>query len=293
MKDTAGNEIFDEINPAVPIIVDRDAPAITTVTLLAEAADNYINATENANATAIVSHNGSGGETTEYEIVASGHTCAAAADSAWTTTVPAANSETTEGDFKICVKISDSINPPAVMASSVFTIDKTAPTIDAGPAIAANTATALSPPTLTDVASLTWSAPAGVSFSNANLATSTISASTDDTYAVVNSIRCSRQLCDRLSKLYLGYNSSYRRRWRRYYHWRRSVDATVTGGATIYTWTQESGAGAITFGSAGAEDTTISADTDDSYVIRLTVQDALGNTAWDELNLPGTQLRFC
>ena len=284
LQDFAGNEIFDEISPAVPIVIDRDSPAISTVTLLNEAADNYINATENANATPIVSHDGSGGDTTEYEIVGNGHSCAAAAASAWSTSVPAANGQTTEGDYKICVKISDALNSPAVMASSVFTIDKTAPTINAGSALAANTATALSP-SLGDATSLTWTAPTEVSFSNANLATSNVSASTDGAYAVV--LTASDAAGNSATDSFV-------------FTWDTTpptvnvggditigsaiaVDASVTGGATTFAWTKQSGTGNITFGTPAAEDSTISADTDDSYVIRLTAQDALGNTAWDEL----------
>ena len=62
------------------------------------------------------------------------------------------------------------------------------------------------------------------------------------------------------------------------------VDAIVTGGATTYSWSEESGTGNISFGTPSAEDTTIAANTNGTYVIRLTTQDALGNTAWDELN---------
>ena len=129
-------------------------------------------------ANAIVSYVGSGYDTIEYEIVASGHTCAAAAATAWAAAVPAANTETTQGAYKICVKASDAMNTPAVMASSIFTIDTTGPTIDAGSAFSANTATALSP-SLGDAVSQTWSAGAPVTFSNASLANSTAQANAD------------------------------------------------------------------------------------------------------------------
>ena len=62
------------------------------------------------------------------------------------------------------------------------------------------------------------------------------------------------------------------------------IDAIVTGGATTYSWSEESGTGNISFGTPSAEDTTIAANTNGTYVIRLTTQDALGNTAWDEIN---------
>lgn len=59
---------------------------------------------------------------------------------------------------------------------------------------------------------------------------------------------------------------------------------TTTSGATTYLWSQESGLGTITFGSATVANTTVSADTDGVYVIRLTVSDAAGNASYDELN---------
>ncbi len=56
-------------------------------------------------------------------------------------------------------------------------------------------------------------------------------------------------------------------------------------GIASYSWTKESGPGEITFGSANAEDTTISASADGSYVIRLTVTDKAGNSSYDEMVL--------
>lgn len=61
-----------------------------------------------------------------------------------------------------------------------------------------------------------------------------------------------------------------------------NIDAT-TSGATIYSWTKQSGAGVITFGTASAEDSTVSAVGDYAYVLRLTVADVAGNSAYDEL----------
>jgi hypothetical protein len=61
-------------------------------------------------------------------------------------------------------------------------------------------------------------------------------------------------------------------------------NATTTE-AVSYQWSKTSGPGTITFGTATTEDTTISADTNGTYVIRLTATSATGTTAYDEFNL--------
>ena len=75
----------------------------------------------------------------------------------------------------------------------------------------------------------------------------------------------------------------------------KEVNAVVSQNATVsddapssgilsYSWTNQTpGVGVVTFGSATAEDTTISADTDGTYTIRLTVSDNDGNSALDEI----------
>ncbi|RYZ56085.1 MAG: hypothetical protein EOP07_13050, partial [Proteobacteria bacterium] len=59
---------------------------------------------------------------------------------------------------------------------------------------------------------------------------------------------------------------------------------TVTAANTIasYAWTKTSGSGTISFGSASAKDTWVSATVDDTYVLRLTVTDVAGNVGFDE-----------
>lgn len=65
-------------------------------------------------------------------------------------------------------------------------------------------------------------------------------------------------------------------------------DATASdagSGIATYSWTQISGPGTVTFVSPNAEDTDMSADTDGTYVVRLTVTDNVGNSAYDEFTL--------
>ena len=62
-------------------------------------------------------------------------------------------------------------------------------------------------------------------------------------------------------------------------------DATAsdtTSGIASYSWTQTSGPGTITFGTPETEDTTVSADEDGVYVIRLTAADNAGNEMYEE-----------
>ncbi|NOQ37540.1 hypothetical protein GQ472_01500 [archaeon] len=65
-------------------------------------------------------------------------------------------------------------------------------------------------------------------------------------------------------------------------------DGTVSvplSGISSYSWTKRSGPGNIIFGSSGAEDTTIRADADGTYVIRLTAISNSGNSGFDEMIL--------
>lgn len=60
-------------------------------------------------------------------------------------------------------------------------------------------------------------------------------------------------------------------------------DPAPSSGILSYLWTKTLGVGTITFGSATAKDTTISAGTDGTYTLRLTVIDNAGNSAFDEM----------
>ncbi|MDO8407657.1 MAG: Ig-like domain-containing protein [bacterium] len=56
-------------------------------------------------------------------------------------------------------------------------------------------------------------------------------------------------------------------------------------GIDTWLWEKITGPGAVVFGSATVEDTTIVADTDGVYIIRLTVEDEAGNVDDDEIQL--------
>jgi hypothetical protein len=72
-----------------------------------------------------------------------------------------------------------------------------------------------------------------------------------------------------------------------------SINATASdSSAMTYQWSKVSGPGSIIFGTPNAEDSTAHASTAGIYVLRLTVTDALGNVAYDELNLDWTKFSY-
>ena len=205
-------------------------------------------------------------------------------DSTWSTSLPQSNTETIEGTYKVCVKASDAMNPDAISQSSVFTIDKTGPTIDAGSNITANSATALLP-NLGDAVSLTWSGT-GLTFSNASLASSTVAGPSHGLHSVIltaydaagNSSIDSLVLdwdiigptVDAGPDIIIGTIVE--------------VEATAGADAANYSWTKVSGPGTITFSDQDDLRPDISASIDGDYVIRLTTEDSLGNQSFDEIN---------
>jgi len=60
--------------------------------------------------------------------------------------------------------------------------------------------------------------------------------------------------------------------------------ASDSNGIASYQWTKVSGSGTISFGSSTSEDTTVSASSAGSYVLRLTATDNAGNSASDTVN---------
>ncbi|RYZ54399.1 MAG: hypothetical protein EOP07_16025, partial [Proteobacteria bacterium] len=57
----------------------------------------------------------------------------------------------------------------------------------------------------------------------------------------------------------------------------------TTSGISSYAWSKVSGPGTISFSAASSEDTTASASVDGTYVLRLSVTNLDGNTAWDDV----------
>lgn len=184
------------------------------------------------------------------------------------------------------------------MAYDEFTLtwDTTAPTVDAGSDAVANALVdrdATTSDGLSGMLNYTWtmaSGPGIITFGNEWVEDTNISASADGVYVI------------RLTAIDNAGNIAYDEftlTWdatepvldagedvisNSQFLQNASATEGVSGIAT-YEWTQVSGPGTITFGNAGAEDTTIDVDTDGTYVIRLNVTDNAGNWAYDEVTL--------
>ncbi|MBX4201008.1 carboxypeptidase-like regulatory domain-containing protein [Candidatus Parcubacteria bacterium] len=61
--------------------------------------------------------------------------------------------------------------------------------------------------------------------------------------------------------------------------------STTNGSISTYAWTKTSGSGAITFGAASLSSTSISADANGTYILRLTATDGGGFSNYDEFTL--------
>gem|GEM_PF-2983221 len=64
-----------------------------------------------------------------------------------------------------------------------------------------------------------------------------------------------------------------------------ATTSDALSGIAIYQWSKTSGPGTVTFGSANSEDTTVTANADGTYIVRLTVTDNATNQAYDEFTL--------
>lgn len=170
--------------------------------------------------------------------------------------------------------------------------DTTPPTVSAGPdrivkAPVTQTATAMDATAMTYL----WSkrsGPGTLSFSADSALTTTMTAGADGVYVV------------RLTAVDAAGNSAYSEMTLTWDTTPPTVSAgpdrivnariTQTGTASdatamSYLWTQTSGTGTLTFDTANAMTTTISASADGIYTVRLSAVDAAGNSAYSEMKL--------
>lgn len=116
--DVAGNETYGSTST---IVVDVTAPSFTSIALANDATDTYINATEHGTSNALAAAAaGSGHSVTEYALVSSATVCSSVV--VWSVSIPADNSAsfTTDGDYIVCVKMTDYANNPASYGSSAI-----------------------------------------------------------------------------------------------------------------------------------------------------------------------------
>ncbi|HBI34195.1 MAG TPA: hypothetical protein DEA43_05010 [Candidatus Moranbacteria bacterium] len=64
-----------------------------------------------------------------------------------------------------------------------------------------------------------------------------------------------------------------------------ALSGSATGTGITYAWTKQSGPGSLVFGSASSATTTVSANTDGMYIVRLTATDSSGASAYDDMYL--------
>ena len=180
--------------------------------------------------------------------------------------------------------------------SVTVTVDNTAPSVDAGADMVIKVATQKTDASASDVtsgvATILWTYPANVICSNSGVINPTFSASIDGVYTVMltvtdyagNSAVDTFQLTwdtaapvvnagvDQIKKALFTQDATV-------------SDPAPSSGIMTYAWTKVSGPGTITFGSPAAEDTTVTAGADGTYVLRLTVTDNAENSAFDEFTL--------
>ena len=126
LTDIAGNITYGKGDQ---FIKDTIGPSFTSIDLINDAADIFVNLAETGNALDLVGNLvGVDHATATYSVEASGTTCDAALT--YSASVPQGTSGDLglDGSYQICVRLDDSLgNTPAFGASATFTLDKTVP----------------------------------------------------------------------------------------------------------------------------------------------------------------------
>jgi alpha-tubulin suppressor-like RCC1 family protein len=191
-----------------------------------------------------------------------------------------------EGAYTLQLRATDAAGNVAT-ATTTFTWDTTAPVITPMSSITTNASFTLSP-TITGATTYTWSKVSGsgtVTFGSINAASTTVSIVGDATYVlrVTATDAANNSATANVSVVYdtvapvVGTLATVNARTT------ATLSPTVTG-ATVYSWTMQSGPGVITFGTPAAASTTASASLDGAYVLRLSATDAAGNTTVRDVN---------
>jgi len=200
----------------------------------------------------------------------------------------------TEGVFTIRLTVTD--NAGNVSHEDVnFTWDKTSPSVDAGSDIQTASACDLSPTAsdANDIASYLWEdagATGHITFTGADTEKAHIEADSDGIYTIrlTATDQAGNSASDTLSFTWDTTAPSVNAGSDITASSQTTINAAVTedgSGIKSYSWTMENGpaSGSVSFGSAGSEDTTVSANIDGVYTLRLTVTDIVDNTGFDEV----------
>lgn len=273
VTDAAGNSAFDEFS----LTWDGTAPVVNA------GVDKVANASFTQDAT-ITETNIS---TIQWSKVSGPGTITFGTPNAEDTTIFAS----TDGAYVIRLTVTDTAGH-STSDDMNLTWDNTSPVVNAGADVIANAAS-LQNATVTDASSLTYqwskvSGPGNISFGTGTSEDTTISADTDGAYVIrlqatdavgnIGSDTINFTWDATTPVVNVGSDIALNAQG--------SINATVTeANVSTYAWTQTSGPGTVTFGSPSSEDTTVSANTDGVYVVRLTVTDIAGNSSFDELTL--------
>ncbi len=285
VTDNAGNYAFDEFT----LIWDTVSPTV----------DAGTDATENAQylqgATATDPAPASGITTYLWTQESGPGTVTFGTPDAEDTTVSA----DTDGTYVCRLNVTDNAGN---YAYDEFTLvwDATPPTVNAGTDATVNAsylqdATVSDPAPSSGIATYLWtreSGPGTVTFGTPDAVDTTVSADTDGTYVCRLNVtdNAGNYAFDEFTLIWdtvsptvdAGTDATENAQ---YLQGATATDPAPASGITTYLWTQESGPGTVTFGTPDAEDTTVSADTDGTYVCRLNVTDNAGNYAYDEFTL--------
>lgn len=205
-----------------------------------------------------------------------------------------------DGTLTLSVTVTDAAGNTSATASTTATKDTVAPTVSAGTNKTKNVsfnqdATVSDPSPSSGGLTYLWtkqSGPGTITFGSANAEDTIVSASQDGTYVLLltvndaagNSSGSTFTLVwdTQAPTVNAGSNVSKKT----LFNTASTVsDPSPSSGGLVYSWTKLSGPGTITFGTASTQNTTITASQDGAYVIRLTVTDAAGNSAFSEFTL--------
>jgi uncharacterized protein YodC (DUF2158 family) len=208
-------------------------------------------------------------------------------------------SATADGIYVCRLNVTDNAGN---IGTDEFTLiwDTTPPTVDAGIDVTSNAnylqdATVSDPAPSSGIATYLWmkvTGPGTVIFGTPDAEDTNVDADTDGTYVCRLTVtdNAGNSAYDEFTLLWdttppsvnAGVDTTVNAS---YLHDATVSDPASGSGIATYLWTQESGSGTVTFGTPDAEDTTVSADTDGTYVCRLTVTDNAGNSGFDEFTL--------